>query len=75
MVEDVETARRLVKNWQHTGELLDRIKWDELRAMTEDDAARAFERLSMHPRDGWMPPERLGSSGLVEQQRIFRRLR
>lgn len=67
--------RYLVKTWERAGVELDRIKWEELRAMTEDDAARAFELLSMHPRDGWMRPERLESSGLVEQQRIFHRLR
>lgn len=74
MAEDIEAARAYVKNWQRTGELLDRIKWEELRAMTEEDAARIFENLGMHPRDGWMPEERVVSSGLVEQQRLFRGL-
>ncbi len=69
--QDRETTKFLVETWKRAGEELDRIKWEELRAMTEDDAARMLETLSMHPRDGWMPPERLAGSGLVEQQRIF----
>jgi len=68
-----EAMRRWVETWKIAGEELDRIKWEELRAMTEDDAARTFECLSMHPRDGWMRPERLQDSGLVEQQRFFRK--
>jgi len=75
MAQDIEAARAYVKQWQRTGELLDQIKWEELRAMTEEDAARIFEKLSMHPRDGWIRPEREQSSGLVEQQRLFRLLR
>jgi hypothetical protein len=68
-----EAMRRWVADWKVAGEELDRIKWEELRAMTEDDAARIFELLSMHPRDGWMRPERFEDSGLVEQQRLFRK--
>jgi hypothetical protein len=75
MAQDIEAARAYVKQWQVTGELLDQIKWEELRAMTEEDAVRIFENLSMHPRDGWMRPERQNSSGFVEQQRLFRRCR
>lgn len=67
--------RRFVEGWKEAGAFLDQEKWDRLRAMTEEDAAREFETLRMHPRDGWMPPERMESSGLIEQQRIFSRCR
>jgi hypothetical protein len=67
-----EAMRRWVETWKVAGEELDRMKWEELRAMTEADAARMLD-LQEWPREVplWRDPEREFSSGLVEQQRIF----
>lgn len=66
-----EAMRRSVENRKVTGELPDQIKWDELHGMTEEDRARPFDLLALHPRDCWRNPERRESSGVVEQQRCF----
>lgn len=50
-------------------EKLEAIRTAELRNMTEQDAARIFDQLEP-PR----PFEIRPSSGLVEQQRLFRKL-
>jgi hypothetical protein len=69
----IEQQRRLVQQWRITGPLLEEFKKQELRAMT-DEEARAISEMLLSPVPSphdWRPDPQ--SSGLVEQQRIFRR--
>lgn len=64
-------AQAYVRAWRRTAALLDKGRLGELRALSEVEAAQQFARLLRMP-----PPYPLRpSSGLVEQQRIFSRLR
>jgi hypothetical protein len=74
MAQDIEAARAYVKQWQVTGELLDQIKWEELRAMTEEDAVQMLDLLNW-PEDVplWRAPDRENAEGMIEQQRLFAR--
>jgi len=69
-----EKILQYVRNWKVVGEELDRMKGEELRAMSEEEsAARIHDVLLMA--DEWLklnvPLSR--ECGLVEQQRIFQR--
>lgn len=69
----IEQQRRLVQQWRVTGPLLEKIKTEELRAMTDEEARAISEMLLSivpSPHD-WRPDP--CNSGLVEQQRFFRR--
>jgi hypothetical protein len=62
---------RRVETWRAAGELLQRERWTRLRAMTDDDSRKAVAELLTLPYPDL--PER--GSGLVEQQKVFRRAR
>jgi len=69
-----EKILQYVRSWKVVGEELDRMKGEELRAMSEEEsAARIHDVLLMA--DEWLklnvPLSR--ECGLVEQQRIFQR--
>lgn len=64
-------GQRYVAIWKETGEALDRMKWDELKAMTETRSAEIFALLDMPDMEVWRSPERREGAGLVEQQRWF----
>ncbi|MDD5200259.1 MAG: hypothetical protein PHC88_10715 [Terrimicrobiaceae bacterium] len=70
---DKEAMRRWVETWKVAGEELDRMKWDELRAMTEDDAARMLDLQHWPADELWRSPARESAEGMIEQQRIFLR--
>jgi hypothetical protein len=71
-----ELTKRWIETWRETGPLLRKIRDEELAAMTEDGARAANDAvLSMTDYEHWIAPERGESSGLVEQQRLFARLR
>lgn len=68
-----EKMKAWVANWKLTGEELDRLKWEELRAMDHQCAVLQSTR-ALESADGWramqpQPVER--SSGLIEQQFWF----
>ncbi len=65
-----ERILRRIEEWRVAGEVLRRERWARLRAMTDDECRSAIADLLSLP----LPelPER--GSGLVEQQRLFRRL-
>lgn len=65
-------TREWVKMWQRTGKLLEEIKARELRDIDTAAAIRSFEGLDVEARRLY-PPE--PTSGLVEMQRLFRKLR
>ncbi len=64
--------RAWVRRWQRVGPQLRRIAWEELAAMSPEEQARAIDALfEVGYRLG--PPR--SSSGLVEQQRLFKKAR
>lgn len=65
--------KRWAETWKGAGRELARIRRDELERMTDEQArAAALDLLSMPIPDG-LPEKR--ESGLVEQQRLFSKLR
>lgn len=71
-MSDME-LRRWAQAWESAGAALSALRRGELASMTDDDARRAIADLFNGTSMPDMPP-RL-TSGLVEQQRLFRRLR
>jgi hypothetical protein len=65
--------RRWVETWRWAGPELERIRRQELRAMTDARALVASNRVLALV--GWLPrtPRRLATSGLIEQQALLRR--
>ena len=73
-VTEREKVRERVRQWRTANAEMDRMRTEELRAMSEQDSARIFDMLdSGDLSEVWRRPERLASSGMVEQQRIFMR--
>jgi hypothetical protein len=71
-LSEKEQMRVWVNHWKWLGPELERIKREELRAMTEEEAAqRAITVMNSRPRAARERARRDTSSGLVEQQRIF----
>ncbi|MDT8449184.1 MAG: hypothetical protein RQ847_03325 [Wenzhouxiangellaceae bacterium] len=68
---DRKGARVWVERWQHAESELDARRLSGLRALTEREAAERFAALLRL--EGTYPLR--PSSGLVEQQRVFDRLR
>jgi hypothetical protein len=67
-----QLVRRWIENWREAGLELERLRAEEIR---NSDTAAAIEQLSdafESARREWSPPT---TSGLVEQQRLFARLR
>ena len=72
----LEQTRRWVRIWKETGPLLEQIKKEELRAMTEKErCARVVRLLSTPPPKGEYERKPSTTSGMVEQQRGFMLLR
>jgi hypothetical protein len=72
---DLETQKAWARTWQATGEALERIRRTELRALTEAKGLAAMDNLLSLGSGMALSAERRGTSGLVEQQRLFSRLR
>ena len=67
------TLKRWAQTWESAGNAMDMLRRRELQAMTDDDVRRAIADLfTSAPLPGL--PSRT-TSGLVEQQRLFARLR
>jgi len=71
--EERALMKRWVDQWKYvTGPELERIKKEELRAMTEAEAFQSARRLSSYIEANiWIEPQRRASVGLIEQQRLF----
>lgn len=70
--QEEQRVRIWVHNWQELGPILERLRDQEIR---HTDTTTAIEQLSdafESARRHWRPPT---TSGLVEQQRWFARLR
>ena len=65
--------KRWAKTWESAGNALDALRRRELEAMTDDDTRRAIADLFTDAPPGDLPAR--STSGLVEQQRLFARLR
>jgi hypothetical protein len=72
---DLETQKAWARTWQATGEALEAIRRAELRALTPEKALRATDNLLSLGAGTPLSAERRCTSGLVEQQRLFARLR
>ena len=68
-----EQKQLWMTQWREAGPALAEMRARELRAMTEVDAARAFDNLNLPPGTGYRRASDQDGSGLVEQQRIFSR--
>lgn len=72
---DLETQKAWARAWQVTGEALEKIRRAELRALTAEQALSATDNLLSLGMGIALSAGRRGTSGLVEQQRLFARLR
>ena len=68
-----DTLRRWVATWQTAGPALDAIRQRELAGLTDDEVRRRIADL--FPDDAVDDRPLRPSSGLIEQQRYFARLR
>jgi hypothetical protein len=68
--EEREQMRRWLEQWRVTGAILDAERWERVRRLTDDDAARDALRLW----DMWQPdmPADRGEALLIHQ-RVFAR--
>jgi hypothetical protein len=66
-----QQLRRRLEAWRAADARLQRERWARLRAMTDEDSRKAVAELLSLPYPDL--PER--GSGLVEQQKVFRRAR
>jgi len=72
---DLETQRAWARTWQATGEELAAVRRSELRALTPQKALRAADNLLSLGAATPVSAARRLTSGLVEQQLLFARLR
>ena len=72
-MRETEAARKWVEHWQRVGPLLEKLKNDELRAMSARESAFALEAVAELATEVNAPPLRT-TSGFVEQQRLFLKL-
>jgi hypothetical protein len=70
-----DAQREYVRKWTQTGRLLERIRWDELRALDPPRALRATDALLDAAARVPLLPARRTWSGLVELQRLLHRRR
>jgi len=66
-----ERMRQYLANWKAVSELMEEMNAEELRALTEAKLAEQFNGMDCDPAWYWTPDERIVSSGLIEQQRLF----
>ncbi len=71
-MEHIEDKKKWLANYRETTALLEQIRNDELRALTDDQAVRIIASLNVV---GTPWRERPDWSGLVEQQALFHRVR
>ena len=69
--------QRYVKTWARANVALRKITMAELAALTDDDTRRLVAALldPVFTRNAYQNPKRIGYSGMVEQQRLFKKLR
>jgi hypothetical protein len=70
-----EEQQAWFRQWESAGPKLDRIRALELASLSAEDALRASDALLSLVEPGEVGEDRLKSSGLVEQQRLFHQRR
>lgn len=70
-LSEQEKTRLWLEAWKLAGDEMDAAKTRDLRALSEEDAARCFDALAWPSEGLWISPEKAGSEGLIEQQRLF----
>jgi hypothetical protein len=70
---DLETQKAWARQWQAAGEALARVRRQELRCLTPEQALAASDDLLSLGDRLPLRPERWATSGLVEQQRLLQR--
>lgn len=70
--EELARAKECVRAWQRAGPELERMRRDDIRSADTAQSIPAFDGLFESAVRDFPPP---GTSGLVEQQRRFRRLK
>lgn len=74
--DERELVRRWVEQWKETGAFLEAMRRAELKALSPQAAFEASEAILGNEPCATLPPaERVTSSGLIEQQRLFGKLR
>jgi hypothetical protein len=73
--EQVEEARRWVDTWRAAGTALDRLRREELRTLDGSAAISAIAHLCGAASYREPPRAPKPTSGLIEQQRWFRRVK
>ena len=68
-----DTIERWVATWDSAGKALETLRRGQLQAMSDDDVRRAVADLFEGTH--WLKLRPRITSGLVEQQRLFSRLR
>ncbi len=68
MLSEREIERAIVQQWERAAPALAAFRQQELRQLTEEETLRAAEELL--DLVNYLPPKQ-GTSGLVEQQRLF----
>ena len=69
------SERAWQRQWAAAGPALDSVRRSELRALTDAQALAAIERIFAVESPTPLSKEREQTSGLVEQQRLFSRLK
>ena len=72
-MDKTASTKLWVEQWKRVGPLLDKVRHDELRAMTDEQSRRAFESLAEFACEANDVTPRT-TSGFVEQQRLFLKL-
>lgn len=71
----IELQRAYVQAWKKYGPLLEEMRIEEARARSEAEKWEWANSVQMSQFDGWEKPPRLEQEcGLIEQQRLFRKL-
>ncbi|HEV3417105.1 MAG TPA: hypothetical protein VG056_09840 [Pirellulales bacterium] len=73
-MDNRDASKQWVEHWKRVGPILEKVRHDELRAMTDEQAARACESLFEFALAAPSYQVRK-TSGFVEQQRLFLKLR
>lgn len=73
MRDDSARAASWMQQWRAAGPALEEVRERELRDLTDDQALAATEELLSMASSMPLPPDRIGTSGLVAQQALFHR--